>query len=80
MSGKLTLVDLILKYSLMNRDQHNAQLTHALVMCVGLKYMMKRMKPESAISTSSVNKAHKIQRDDRGETESSIYLDMAFEF
>jgi len=63
----------------MNRDQHNAQPTHALVMWAGLKYMIKRMKPESAISTSSVNRVHKIKKYDRGETESSIYLDMVFE-
>jgi len=63
----------------MSRDQHNAQLTHALVMWAGFKYMIKKMKPESAISTSSVNRVHKIQKDDRGETESSIYLDIVFE-
>jgi len=59
---KHNLVDLILKYSLMNRDQHNAQLIHALVMWAGLKNMIKRMKPESAITTSCVNRVHKIQK------------------
>jgi hypothetical protein len=60
----------------MNSDQHNAQLTHELVTWAGLKYMIKKMKPESAISTSSVNRVHKIQKYDRGETESTIYLDI----
>ena len=41
--------------------------------------MIKRMKPESAISTSSVNRVHKIQKDDKGETDSCIYLDLVFE-
>jgi hypothetical protein len=60
--GKHNLVDLILKHSLMNKDQNNALLTHALVMWAGLKYMIKRMKPESATSTSSVNSTWNIKK------------------
>ena len=48
------------------------------MMWAGLKYI-SRERLKSVISTTSVNRVHKIQKDDRGDTESSISLDIVFE-